>query len=43
MSIIRLSWSGGADSTAAAVHHIRRGDHLKMVYYVPMFTETFKL
>lgn len=43
MAIVKLSWSGGKDSTAAALLHLERGDKLKMVCYIPMFTKEIPL
>lgn len=33
--IIKLNWSGGKDSTAAAMLHLHAAHELKMVYYIP--------
>lgn len=43
MAIVKLSWSGGKDSTAAALLHLEQGDKLKMVCYIPMFTKEIPL
>lgn len=43
MAIVKLGWSGGKDSTCAAVLHLERGDLLKCVCYVPMFDEEIPL
>lgn len=43
MSIVKLGWSGGKDSTCAAVLHLKRGDQLKCVCYVPMFDKEIPL
>ena len=43
MAIVKLSWSGGKDSTAAALLHLKRGDKVKMVCYIPMFTNEIPL
>jgi len=37
-NIVKVNWSGGKDSSCAAMLHIERGDKVKMVCYVPMFT-----
>lgn len=37
MSIVRCSWSGGKDSTAAVLLHLERGDVCKVVCYIPYF------
>lgn len=41
--IVKVNWSGGKDSTCAAMLHIERGHKVKMVCYIPMFTETIPL
>ena len=41
--IVKLSWSGGKDSTAAALLHLERGNRLIMVNYIPMFTRDIPL
>lgn len=41
--IVKVNWSGGKDSTCAALLHIERGDMVKMVCYIPMLTETIPL
>ena len=43
MDTVKLSWSGGKDSTAAAILHIARGDVVKMVYYIPYLTDDIPL
>lgn len=43
MAVVKLAWSGGKDSTAAALLHLDRGDKLKMVCYIPMFTKEIPL
>lgn len=43
MDIVYVSWSGGKDSTAAVLLHIARGDYVKAVCYVPMFTPEIPL
>lgn len=37
MDTVKISWSGGKDSTAAVILHLRRSDHCKVVCYVPFF------
>lgn len=39
MSIVKCSWSGGKDSTAAVLLHLERGDVCKVVCYIPYFDE----
>ena len=41
--IVKVNWSGGKDSTCAAMLHLERGDRVKMVCYIPMFTKTIPL
>ena len=36
MSVVKIGWSGGKDSTRAVMAHIQRGDKVKAVCYVPM-------
>jgi hypothetical protein len=43
MSVVKIGWSGGKDSSCAVMKHIERGDKVKAVCYVPMFTETIPL
>ena len=43
MDIVKLGWSGGKDSTCATYKHLERGDKVKAVCYVPMFTEDIPL
>ena len=43
MATVKIGWSGGKDSTCAVMLHIRRGDKLKIVCYIPMFTEKIPL
>lgn len=43
MAIVKVSWSGGKDSTCAVMQHLKRGDKVKAVCFVPMFTETIPL
>lgn len=37
MDTVKISWSGGKDSTAAVLLHLRRGDQCKVVCYIPFF------
>lgn len=41
MSIVKVAWSGGKDSTCAVMLHIKRGDKVKVVCYIPMFTKKY--
>ena len=41
--VVKVSWSGGKDSTCAVMRHIERGDTVKAVCYIPMFTDTIPL
>lgn len=43
MSIVKIGWSGGKDSTTAVMKHIERGDDVKIVHYTPMFTKEIPL
>ena len=43
MNIVKIGWSGGKDSTCAVMKHIERGDKVKAVCYVPMFTKDIPL
>lgn len=43
MDIVKLSWSGGADSTCAALEHLDSGHKLKICCYVPKFNEEIPL
>lgn len=43
MNVVKLGWSGGKDSTTAAMKHIERGDKLKIVHYTPMLTKEIPL
>lgn len=43
MSTVKISWSGGKDSTASVILHIQSGDICKIVYYIPMLTESIPL
>lgn len=41
--IVKVSWSGGKDSSCAVMKHIEIGNKVKAVCYIPMFTETIPL
>lgn len=41
--IVKVSWSGGKDSTCAVSEHIKLGHKVKAVCYIPMFTEEIPL
>lgn len=43
MSIVKIGWSGGKDSTTAVDLHILSGDKVKAVCYIPMFTDKIPL
>ena len=43
MATVKIGWSGGKDSTRAVMAHIQRGDKVKAVCYVPMFTKEIPL
>lgn len=43
MSIVKVGWSGGKDSTCSVLLHLEQGDTVKAVCYIPMFTETIPL
>ena len=43
MAIVKVGWSGGKDSTAAILLHLERGDKVKSVCYIPMFTKEIPL
>lgn len=43
MSIVKIGWSGGKDSTTAVMKHIEKGDKVKVVNYTPMFTREIPL
>ena len=43
MAIVKVGWSGGKDSTATVLLHLKRGDKVKAVCYVPMFTKEIPL
>lgn len=41
--VVKVGWSGGKDSSCAVMKHIQRGDKVKAVCYVPMFTREIPL
>lgn len=41
--IVKQNWSGGKDSTAAAILHYFNGDHVKAVIYIPFFVDKIPL
>lgn len=43
METVKIGWSGGKDSTRAVMAHIERGDKVKAVCYIPMFTKEIPL
>lgn len=43
MAVVKIGWSGGKDSTAAILLHLKRGDKVKAVCYIPMFTKEIPL
>lgn len=43
MDVVKVGWSGGKDSTCAVMKHIERGDKVKAVCYIPMFTDEIPL
>ena len=43
MAIVKVGWSGGKDSTCSVMLHIARGDKVKAVCYIPMFTKEIPL
>lgn len=43
MAIVKVGWSGGKDSSCAVMEHIKRGDKVIAVCYVPMFTDKIPL
>lgn len=40
---VKVSWSGGKDSTCAVLLHLRDGHNVKAVNYTPMFAEEIPL
>ena len=43
MSVVKVGWSGGKDSTCSVLLHLEQGDTVKAVCYIPMFTEDIPL
>lgn len=43
MDTVKISWSGGKDSTMSVVQHLRDGDHCKVVCYIPMLDDSIPL
>lgn len=43
MDIVKVSWSGGKDSTCAVSLHLKQNDLVKAVCYIPMFTDEIPL
>lgn len=43
MAKVKVSWSGGKDSTASVLLHYEQGDNVTAVYYIPMFTHEIPL
>lgn len=41
--IVKVGWSGGKDSSCAVMLHLEKGDKVKAVCYIPMFTENIPL
>lgn len=41
--IVKVGWSGGKDSTCSVLLHIEKGDKVKAVCYIPMFTKDIPL
>ena len=41
--IVKADWSGGKDSTCAVMKHIEAGHIVKVVCYIPMFTDEIPL
>ena len=41
--VVKIGWSGGKDSTCAVMKHIKRGDKVKIVCWVPMLTKEIPL
>ena len=40
---VKVSWSGGKDSTCAVILHLEEGHKVKVVNYTPMFTDEIPL
>lgn len=43
MSVVKCNWSGGKDSTYATLLHIRQGDEVKVVNYIPMLNDNIPM
>ena len=43
MSVVKIGWSGGKDSTCAIMKHLERGDLVKAVCWIPMLTKEVRL
>jgi len=43
MSVVKINWSGGKDSTVSVLKHLERGDICKVVCYIPFFTDDIPL
>lgn len=43
MDIVKVSWSGGKDSTCAVIKHLEKGDKVVAVCYIPMFDDVIPL
>lgn len=43
MAVVKVSWSGGKDSTCALWMHLQQGDTVKAVCYIPMLTDDIPL
>ena len=43
MDIVKVSWSGGKDSTCAVMKHIEKHDWVIAVCYIPMLTDTIPM
>ncbi len=43
MNVVKVGWSGGKDSTCAVMEHIKRGDKVKIVCYIPVLTNEIPL
>lgn len=42
-NVVKVSWSGGKDSSCAVMQHIYANNTAKVVCYIPMFTDTIPL
>lgn len=43
MVTVKVNWSGGKDSTCATLLHLEAGHKVKVVSYIPMFTDEIPL